>query len=71
MNAVQLYESGVVLEEIPFNLSSDSIVFQMTEENEGIEGSEMRTFHAIFAHHSSLTDIEVERDFGKNSIQWT
>ena len=33
-------------------------------------GSEMGTFHAIFTHLSSLTVLEVERDFGKNSLQW-
>ena len=47
MNAVQLCESGVVLEGIPLN-RSDSIVVEISDENERIEGSsEMRTFHDL------------------------
>ena len=58
------------LEEIAFNLS-DSIVVQIPAENERNHSLlRMRTFHAIFMYHSSLTDVQVERDFGKNSIQW-
>ena len=47
MNAIQYGELGVALEEIALNLR-DSIVFQMSAENERIGGSEMRTLHAIF-----------------------
>ena len=49
MQYLQICELGVVLEEIAFNFS-DSIVVQISAENERIEGSEMRTFHAIFIH---------------------
>ena len=58
------------MEEISFN-RSDSIVVQISAENERIEGlSENEKIS--FNLHSSLflTGIEVERDFGKNSIQW-
>ena len=37
VNAVQVCESGVVLEEIPFNLS-DSIILHISAENERIDG---------------------------------
>ena len=67
MNAVQVCESGVVLEEIPFNLS-DSIVVQISAGNERIEGlSENEKISCNL--HSSLTVFEVERDYEKNSIQ--
>ena len=66
MSAVQVCESCEVLQEIAFNLS-DFVGAQLAEENERIE--RMRTFHAIFTHHSSLTVVQVERDFGKHSIQ--
>ena len=50
VNAVQIRESGVVLEGISFNLS-DSIGVQISAENERIEGlSENEKFHAIFTH---------------------
>ena len=60
MRAVHPCESGEGLEEISFN-RSDSIFEQMSAENEKI---------AFNLHSSSLTVFEVERDFGKHSIQW-
>ena len=59
MSAVQPYESGEGLEEISFN-RSDSIVVQMSAENEKI---------SFNLYSSSLTGIEVEKDFGKHSIR--
>ena len=61
MQFLQICESGVVLEEIAFDFS-DSVVPQTSGENERINVSEMRTFHAIFTPLASRTSIEVERD---------
>ena len=61
---LQFGESGGVLEQIRLNFS-DSIDSQISEENERIH-----SFMQSSLHLSSLTDIQVERDFGKNSIQW-
>ena len=59
MNAVlQVCEPGVVLEESALNLG-ESIGFQFSEENEWIEGSEMRIFHAIFTCYSSIHILEL------------
>ena len=69
VSAVQLCESGEGLEEISFN-PRDSIVVQSSAENERIEGLSDNEKISWHHHPSSLTDIEVERDFGKNSIQW-
>ena len=69
MSAVQPCESGEGLEEISFN-RSDSIVVQMSAENESIEGLSENVKISFNLHTSFLTDIQVERDFGKNSIQW-
>ena len=69
MKAVQLRESGEGLEEISFN-RSDSIVVQISAENERIEGLSENEKISFNPYSSSLTGIEVERDFGKNSIQW-
>ena len=69
MSAVQPCESGEGLEEISFN-RSDSIVVQMSAENERIEGLSENEKISFNLHSSSLTVLEVERDFGKNSIQW-
>ena len=52
------------MEETPFNLS-DSIEVQMSAENMN-ETNENISCNL----HSSLTVLEVERDFEKNSIQW-
>ena len=69
MKAVQLCESGEVLEEISFN-RSDSIVAQISAENERIEGLSENEKISFNLHSTSLTVFEVEGDFGKNSIQW-
>ena len=69
MSAVQGCESGEGLQEISFN-RSDSIVVQMSAENERIEGLSENEKISFNLHSSSLTVLEVERDFGKNSIQW-
>ena len=65
MQHLQLYESGVVLEEIVFDLGN-SIVEQISAGNERLEGSEKISWNL----HSFLTAIQVERDFGKNSNRW-
>ena len=70
VSAVQLCESGEVLEGISFN-RSDSIVVQRSAENERIEGLSENEKISWHRHPSSLTVCQVERDFGKNSIQWT
>ena len=69
MSAVQFCESGEGLEDISFN-RSDSIVVQISAENERIEGLSENEKIAFNLHSSSLTVFEVERDFGKHSIQW-
>ena len=68
VKAVQVSESGEGLEEISFN-RSDSIVDQRSAENERIEGLSENEKIAFNLYSSSLTGIEVERDFEKNSIQ--
>ena len=42
----------------------------MSAENEMIEGLSENEKISFNLHSSFLTDIEVQRDFGKNSIQW-
>ena len=69
MKAVQFCESGEGLEEISFNLR-DSIVVQRSAENKRIEGLSENEKVSGHLHPSSLTELQVERDFGKNSIQW-
>ena len=69
VSAVQSCESGEVLEEISFN-RSDSIVSQFSAENERIEVLSENEKISWHLDPSSLTVLEVERDFGKNSIQW-
>ena len=70
MSGVQPCESGErILEEISFN-RSDSIVVQRSAESERIEGLSENEKISFNLHSSSLTVLEVERDFGKHSIQW-
>ena len=72
MSGVQPCESGErILEEISFN-RSDSIVVQRSAENERIiiEGLSENENISFNLHSSSLTVRQVERDFGKHSIQW-
>ena len=69
VKAVQFCESREGLEEISFNLN-DSIVLQISAQHERIEGLSENEMISFNLHSSSLTGIEVERDFGKNWIQW-
>ena len=69
MSAVQGCESGEGLEEISFN-RSDSIVEKISAEHEKMEGLSENEKISFNLHPSSLTGLEVERDFGKHSIQW-